>query len=141
MWDSFRTFPCLSFVSELPFLLSPSDTGRPRSVVTYLYLNPLAWPRPRRRASSNPCNLRPLFPLLARVPSPQDSRYARYDPPRAFSASRERALCSTLASSLSLRDRKPTLDLGTTSRTHQRGLTTRATGLRRFILFGETAIV
>ena len=31
----------------------------------------------------------PLFPLLARVPSPQVSRYARYGYPRAFSASWE----------------------------------------------------
>ena len=61
----------------------------------YLYINALAWPWPRERpigASSDPCNLTTLFPLLARVPSSQDSRYAPYDSPRAFSASRERGL-------------------------------------------------
>jgi len=53
-----------------------------------MYINPLAWPRPSISASPNLWNRMPHpFPFLARVPSPPDSRYARYDSPRAFSAS------------------------------------------------------
>ena len=96
----FRTLP-LSFVRSmlLFYIRSPALplsflfylAHRTRDgTVAYLYINPLTWPRPSIRASSNLCNGKPhSFPLLARVPSPQVSRYARYDYPRAFSASRE----------------------------------------------------
>jgi len=80
------------------FLLSyRTQDNTPTLLVAYLYIIPLAWPRPRERERpirilSNPSNLRPFLPLLARVPSPQDSCYARYDSPRAFSAARERGV-------------------------------------------------
>ena len=97
--SSFRTFSCLSLSRNsrspflvLPFLLShrTRDTTAPSTRVAYVYVT--LSPGPGRGASSNPCNLRPLFPLLTRVPSPQDSCYVRYDSPCAFSASRERGL-------------------------------------------------
>jgi len=105
--------PCL----VLPFLLSASDTGRRRSplLVAYLYINPLAWPWPRERpirASSNPCNLRPPLPPLARVPSPQDSLPPLRFPSRVLGLWERGLSFSPLR--LRFPDREPTLDLGIT---------------------------
>ena len=114
------------------FLLSyRTQDNTPELLVAYLYIIPLAWSRPRERERpirvlSNPSNIRPFLPLLARVPSPQDSRYACYDSPRAFSAAQERGVSFPPLRLCSPFDREPTLDLGSTLRTHQRGLTTRA---------------
>lgn len=80
--------------------------------------------RPRERpigASSNPYNLAQLFPLLARVPSLQDSLQPLRFPSRVLGLSGTWPLLP-LAPSLSLRDREPTLDLWTTLQTHSADL-------------------
>jgi len=91
------TFPCLSFILELPLPLFPfpffyvaighqDDTIPLYSCVAYLYLIPP--PGPGQTGEYSPT----LSPLSIRVPTPQDSCYARYDSPRALSTFLERGL-------------------------------------------------
>ena len=98
----FRTFPCLSFILELPLPLFPfpffyiaighqDDTIPLYSCVAYLYLIPP--PGPGQTGEYSPT----LSPLSICVPTPQGSCYARYDSPRALSTFQERRVSLSLS--------------------------------------------